>query len=78
MSIVSDAIERARERVATRARTPALPCAVYAWRTNADGTETRRKIADTSGYDLVSGIDPDRGQGAREYVARWNDYRRNS
>lgn len=78
MSKVSDAIDNARERIATRAKTLALPCAVYQWRTNADGTETRRKIVSTDGYDLIGGIDPDRGQGAREYVARWRGYQRNS
>ena len=77
MSIVSDAIERARERVALRARTTALPCVVYLTGTRLDvesGTMRpyRRMVSATNGYDLVAGIDPSRGSAACHAVLCWH------
>ena len=76
MRIVNDTLVAARARVATRSRIPALPCAVYRTGQVLD-VETatmrpyRRLIADTGGYDLVAGIDPERGTKACYFVLSW-------
>ena len=76
MSMITDAVANAKARIAARAKTPALPCVVFLTGTRLDpesGTlhPTRRMVSTTDGYDLVAGIDPERGIAARHCVLCW-------